>query len=169
MVVAKSNLKIAITAKNARIVCEELPTITGTFTHFLQLFQNIISNGIKFHRPGVLPVITVSAQSLENSCIICISDNGIGISPKYQERIFEPFARLHTRDKFEGTGIGLATCRKVVERYNGKIWITSEVGVGTKFFIQLPLVTSSIFNENKTDDVVSDKLKWSSESVFLEN
>ena len=141
LVVAENNLQIAISEKQATIESVKLPVVLGEFTHFLQLFQNIISNGIKFQREGIAPIVKITCEVLENECLVCISDNGIGISQEYQDSVFEPFTRLHTRDKFEGSGIGLATCRKIVERYNGKIWISSVVGQGTDFFIRLPLST----------------------------
>jgi len=144
LVVAKNNLQIAVSEKQATIESAKLPVVLGEFTHFLQLFQNIISNGIKFQRKGIRPVVRITCEVLETECLICISDNGIGIPQEYQQTIFEPFTRLHTRDKFEGSGIGLATCRKIVERYNGKIWISSVVGQGTDFFIRLPLSTFEI-------------------------
>lgn len=141
LVVAENNLRIAILEKQAKVDSVQLPTVLGEFTHFLQLFQNLISNGIKFQREGVTPIIRITCEISENECLICIGDNGIGISQEYQEAVFEPFTRLHTRDKFEGSGIGLATCRKIVERYNGKIWVSSVVGEGTDFFIRLPLAS----------------------------
>jgi len=155
LVIAENNLQITISEKQARIESTNLPVVLGEFTHFLQLFQNIISNGIKFHREGVPPVIKISYEALESECLICISDNGIGISQEYQNTIFEPFARLHTRDKFEGSGIGLATCRKIVERYNGKIWISSVLGQGTSFYIRLPLST---FELDCTKKLALDKV-----------
>ena len=154
LVVAENNLRIAILEKQARIESVKLPAVLGEFTHFLQLFQNIISNGIKFQRKGVSPVIKITCETLENECLICISDNGIGISQEYQEAVFEPFTRLHTRDKFEGSGIGLATCRKIVERYNGKIWVSSVMGEGTDFFIRLPLAS---FKAERVEKLLFEK------------
>ena len=141
LLVAKNNLRIALLEKQAIVESVELPTVLGEFTHFLQLFQNIISNGVKFQKEGVVPVIKITCETLENECLVCIRDNGIGISQEYQDAVFEPFTRLHTREKFEGSGIGLATCRKIVERYNGKIWISSVLDEGTDFFIRLPLAS----------------------------
>lgn len=155
LVVAENNLRIAILEKQAKIESVKLPTVLGEFTHFLQLFQNIISNGIKFQREGVEPVIKISCEVSENECLICIGDNGIGISQEYQDAVFEPFTRLHTRDKFEGSGIGLATCRKIVERYNGKIWVSSVIGKGTNFFIRLPLAS---FETEGVEKLIFEKI-----------
>lgn len=124
------NLRSLITASEGKLVVEELPTIIGNKTQISQLLQNLISNGFKFR--GKEPArVEVSCKTLENHYEFQIRDNGIGISKKYQEQIFIIFKRLHTRDKYEGTGVGLAICKKIVKNHGGKIWLESEEGKGT--------------------------------------
>ncbi len=126
-----------------RIEVGALPTIVADATQMRQLFQNLVVNGLKFHREEVPPVVSVrqeeDASLAENFCRIVVEDNGIGFEAQYGERIFAPFERLHTRRKYEGTGIGLAICRKIVERHGGSIVAQSVVGQGTRFLITLPL------------------------------
>ena len=102
-----------------------------------QLFQNLISNALKF-RSDVPPQIRVEAQLQQSEWLISIRDNGIGIKPHYTERIFEIFQRLHARKKYPGTGIGLAVCRKIVERHGGRIWVESEPAQGSTFYFTVP-------------------------------
>ncbi len=130
------NLRSLISANDGKLVVDELPIITGNKTQISQLLQNLISNGFKFK--GENPArVEVSYKTLENHYEFQIRDNGIGISKKYQEQIFIIFKRLHTRDKYEGTGIGLAICKKVVKNHGGKIWLESEEGVGTTMFFTI--------------------------------
>jgi two-component system, chemotaxis family, sensor kinase Cph1 len=102
-------------------------------TQIQQLFQNLIANGIKFHRPSVQPEVHVGVRKAEGCWVFSVSDNGIGIEPHYQDRIFVLFQRLHTRAEYPGTGIGLAICKKIVERHGGTISMHSQSGVGTTF------------------------------------
>ena len=136
-----SDLEVRIEQLGATIHVSELPTIDADQTQMRQLLQNIIGNALKFHRPGVPPIVNVSSQILSSSqvCKIDVSDNGIGLEEKYQERIFQVFQRLHGRSIYEGTGVGLAICRKIVERHGGTIKVSSIVGDGTTFTIILPL------------------------------
>jgi light-regulated signal transduction histidine kinase (bacteriophytochrome) len=106
-----------------------------------QLFQNLIANALKF-RGDATPKIQVEAQWQVNEWLISVSDNGIDIKPQYAERIFEIFQRLHSREKYPGTGIGLAICRKIVEYHGGRIWVESEPGFGTTFYFTLPVLCS---------------------------
>jgi len=130
------NLRSLISANDGKLVVDELPTIIGNKTQISQLFQNLISNGFKFK--GKNPArVEVSCRTLEKYYEFQIRDNGIGISKKYQEQIFIIFKRLHTRDKYEGTGIGLAICKKVVKNHGGKIWLESKEGVGTTMFFTI--------------------------------
>jgi len=131
------NLRSLIAANDGKLVIkEELPTINGNRTQISQLLQNLISNGFKFK--GETPsLVEVSCRAFDNYYEFQIRDNGIGISKKYQEQIFIIFKRLHTRDKYEGTGIGLAICKKVVKNHGGKIWIESEEGKGTTMFFTI--------------------------------
>jgi signal transduction histidine kinase len=103
-----------------------------------QLFQNLLANAIKFHRPGVAPVVHVSARPRDGGWTFAVKDNGIGIEPQYLDRIFVLFQRLHSRADYAGTGIGLAICKKIVERHGGTIRVESEPGHGTTFEFTLP-------------------------------
>lgn len=108
-----------------------------------QLFQNLIGNALKFHREGVPPVVKVymCAEDKANGLqTICIEDNGIGFDEKYLDRIFSVFQRLHSRDSYEGTGIGLAVVRKIAERYGGTITASSKKGVGSTFKVTFPMI-----------------------------
>ena len=104
----------------------------------VQLFQNLIGNAIKFTREGDHPRVHVSARKGDRTWIFSVRDNGIGIEPEYLDRIFQIFHRLHEVGKYPGTGIGLAVCKKIVERHGGQIWVESEPGKGTSFFFTLP-------------------------------
>jgi signal transduction histidine kinase len=122
----------------AEIICEDLPTIHVDQSQLGQLFQNLISNGLKFRaeRP---PRIHISATQKGADWLFSVADNGIGVEKEFLERIFEMFQRLHERDKYEGSGIGLAIARKVVHRHGGRIWAESELGKGTTFFFTIPV------------------------------
>jgi len=127
-------LQTAIQSQKAHIKCQNIPEkIMCNSNQISQLFQNIISNGIKFSRPNVSSIISINAKEEPTYWQFSISDNGIGISPEYHEKIFLLFRRLHTRETYQGTGIGLAICKKIVDRHNGKIWIESEEGQGATF------------------------------------
>jgi light-regulated signal transduction histidine kinase (bacteriophytochrome) len=122
----------------AEIICEDLPTIHVDESQLGQLFQNLISNGLKFRaeRP---PRIHISATQKGADWLFSVADNGIGVEKEFLERIFEMFQRLHERDKYEGSGIGLAIARKVVHRHGGRIWAESELGKGTTFCFTIPV------------------------------
>jgi len=123
----------------------ELPEIEADPTQMRQLFQNLIGNALKFHRDGVPPVVRVSAaqsESLPENVTLTVADNGIGFEEQYLDRIFEVFQRLHGRNEFEGTGIGLAICRKIVERHGGSITARSKPGDGSTFLVTLPVKQS---------------------------
>ena len=107
-----------------------------------QLFENLINNALKFHAPNRKPRIQIfqdKKQSSASAVVIVVQDNGIGIDEKYKDRIFIPFQRLHTREEYEGSGMGLAICRRIVERHHGDIYFKSKPGKGTKFFVKLPV------------------------------
>jgi len=130
-------LQPVIEESGARVTHESLPTILADAGQLLQLFQNLIGNAIKFHdhRP---PEVRVDAQRTDKGWLFSVKDNGIGIDPQYGERIFLIFQRLHTMDQYPGTGIGLAICKKIVERHGGHIWVESAPGQGTTFYFNLP-------------------------------
>ncbi len=135
---ALANLDATIAATRAVVTHDPLPALDGDDTQLVQLFQNLIGNGIKFHRPDDIPQVHVSAAREPPGWRIGVRDNGIGIEAQYFDRIFIIFQRLHGRDEYPGTGIGLAICRKIVERHGGRIWVESEPGHGTRFFFTLP-------------------------------
>lgn len=128
-----------IETKKARVQFSVLPEVNGNSPQLFQLMQNLIANGLKYCISST-PRITISVSDFEDKICFCVEDNGIGFDEKYSERIFEPFQRLHgpNDEQFSGSGLGLATCKKVVTRHGGKIWCQSEVGKGSKFFFTLP-------------------------------
>ncbi|MGQ4649600.1 ATP-binding protein [Lyngbya aestuarii] len=135
---ALHNLKMAITQSSAIVTHEPLPTVMGDQTQLIQLFQNLISNAIKFHEEEP-PLVQISAVLKQQEWVFEVRDHGIGIEPDYLERIFIIFQRLHSRREYPGTGIGLAICKKIVERHGGHIWVESKLGVGTSFYFTIPL------------------------------
>ncbi|WP_010180138.1 YfiR/HmsC family protein [Aquimarina agarilytica] len=139
----KADLKTVIDKKNAEITLNNLPKIKGTHTELRLLFQNLISNGIKFCKPGTKPKIFIDCDLITNDMNtkvwkFSVKDNGIGIAKKHEKRIFNIFQRLHSKDNYEGTGIGLAHCKKIVESHGGDIWISSEINKGTTFYFTIP-------------------------------
>lgn len=134
-----TDLKTNIEATQATIHYEKnLPTLEVYLTEMRLLFQNLISNAIKFRHPGVAPQIQITVEEQEKQWLFQISDNGIGIAPEHRERIFVIFQRLHNKSEYEGTGIGLAQCAKIVDLHDGKIWVDSTVGQGSTFSFTLP-------------------------------
>jgi light-regulated signal transduction histidine kinase (bacteriophytochrome) len=132
-----ANLQAAIAESNATITWDELPKLRIQESHLVQLLQNLIGNAIKY-RGARSPAIHVSSQQNGTEWEIGVADNGIGIAPQYREQVFGLFKRLHTQKQFPGTGIGLALCQKIVERYGGRIWVESEEGKGSTFYFTLP-------------------------------
>jgi light-regulated signal transduction histidine kinase (bacteriophytochrome) len=132
-----ADLQMAVEECGAHIEVGALPTVMGDATQLPQLFHNLLSNAIKFRR-DVAPLIQVRAEPAGAAWRFTISDNGIGIAPEYFERIFIIFQRLHARSRYEGTGIGLAICKKIVERHGGQIEVQSTPGEGSTFAFTLP-------------------------------
>ena len=133
-----SNLVATMKDTHATIVINELPTIKGSTTEMIQLFQNLIANSIKFRKADVIPEIKITATDEGDNYLISLDDNGIGIKKEFHDRVFAIFERLHSRSEFEGSGIGLATCKKIVAGAGGKIWLDSTEGVGTTFYFTFP-------------------------------
>lgn len=131
------NLKFNIEQKNAVITRDNLPFVMADDSQIVQLFTNLIGNSIKFN--DKTPHVHVSAIQSDGNFIFSVKDNGIGIEPQYFDKIFRVFQRLMPKDKYEGTGIGLAICKRIVERHGGKIWVKSEPGIGTEFLFSLPV------------------------------
>ena len=136
---AIANLHAAITETGAQIeyVASEMPVVTGDEHQLTRLFQNLISNSIKF-RGSEKPKISICSDKAGNEWLFFVSDNGIGISPRHQERIFQIFQRLHPADKYPGSGIGLTIAKRIVERHGGRIWVESEEGKGATFYFTIP-------------------------------
>ena len=134
---ALSNLQVAIKKSGSVISHDPLPTITADNIQMVQLFQNLIENGIKFHDEKQ-PEVHVSAKEQEDGWLFSVRDNGIGIDPEYSDRIFLIFKRLHAKGEYAGTGVGLALCKKIVERHGGRIWVESEPGKGATFYFTTP-------------------------------
>ena len=129
------DLEIKIMEKNAIINCGPIPKVLGNISYLTQLFANLISNSLKFSTNT--PIINIKAQKEGNRVIIQFSDNGIGMNQKDTEGIFEAFKRLNPKNQFEGSGIGLAICKKIVDIHKGKITVTSKLNEGTLFNIEL--------------------------------
>lgn len=134
---ALNNLRLSIEETNATVSHDDLPEVSANDRQIIQLFQNLISNALKF-RGDALPTIHIGAKQENKEWVFSVRDNGIGIEKEHQERIFVIFQRLHTREKYDGTGIGLAICRKIVDKHGGRIWVESEPGAGTTFFFTIP-------------------------------
>jgi PAS domain S-box-containing protein len=133
----KNDLKVAIEETNVKIIVGSMPTVKADAVQLSQLFQNLISNAIKFRRSGDSEIQISASQGIDH-WLMSISDNGIGIKPDFGERIFQVFQRVHTRAEYPGAGLGLATAKKIVERHGGKIWFESLPGEGTTFFFTIP-------------------------------
>ena len=115
-----------------------LPQLRIHFAHLQQLFQNIIGNAIKYHKPEIPPIVIIRAKRCRPYWEISIEDNGIGIEPKYRETVFVMFKRLHSPEEYPGTGLGLAICQRIVEQYGGRIWVESELSKGSVFRFIVP-------------------------------
>jgi PAS domain S-box-containing protein len=133
-----ANLKIAIEESQGEVICDDLPEVMADPSQLSQLFTNLLGNALKF-RGSEPPLVHVSVQCKDNEFVFSVKDNGIGIDMKFAERVFQMFQRLHSMAEYAGTGIGLAVCKRIVERHGGRIWLLSEPGQGTEFFFTLPI------------------------------
>ena len=138
----KEDLALAIARKKAIIVSDNLPSIRAYHTELRMLFQNLIANAIKFVAPGVAPEIHISAKKELGFWVFAIKDNGIGIAPEHKKKVFAIFQRLNSRKAFEGTGIGLAHCEKIVHLHGGEIWLESTPNQGSTFYFSIPIIIS---------------------------
>jgi PAS domain S-box-containing protein len=136
---ARGNLGKTITEQGAEVTSDPLPEVTGDEGQLTQLLQNLLSNAVKFHGEAP-PRVHVGVRRQADDWAFFVRDNGVGIEPQFFERIFVIFQRLHTRDRYPGTGIGLAICKKVVERHGGRIWVESQPGAGSTVWFTLPFV-----------------------------
>jgi PAS domain S-box-containing protein len=128
----------AMEEQDAVVTSATLPSLEADAGQLTQLFQNLIANAIKFRRPGEAPRVHISAEEQGDEWVLSVRDNGIGIDPEYADRIFVIFQRLHSRSEYPGTGIGLAICKKIVERHGGRIWLEAEKGKGSTFHFSFP-------------------------------
>jgi signal transduction histidine kinase len=134
---AIGNLRMAIEESDAQVIHDPLPTVTADAGQLVQVFQNLVGNAIKYRKDDP-PRVHISARQQNGQWVVSVQDNGIGIEPKYFDRIFAIFQRLHGKGQYSGTGIGLALCKRIVERHRGEIWVESEPGKGSTFFVALP-------------------------------
>ncbi len=122
----------------AHVTSDALPSVPINRIHLHQILQNLIGNAIKFRRPDQTPIVHVSAHRENGNWLFCVADNGIGIAPEYQDRVFGLFQRMHSAERYSGAGIGLALCHRIVELYRGRIWVESQPGQGSSFYFTLP-------------------------------
>jgi light-regulated signal transduction histidine kinase (bacteriophytochrome) len=135
-----SNMHSSIEECHAEITHENLPVIIADKKQIARVFQNLIGNALKFRKDDVKPKIHVSAEKIDNEYIFSVQDNGIGIEEQYMGRIFDVFKRLHTIDKYEGTGIGLSVVKRIIDHHGGRVWVESSLGVGSTFYFTIPMM-----------------------------
>ena len=132
------DLSLTIGESGAQVTHDPLPTVMADEAQLAQVFQNLIANGIKFHRENVPPRVHVSAEQSDGAWVFSVADNGIGVAPEQTDRIFEVFQRLHTQEEYPGLGMGLALCKRILKRHSGCIWVESTPGDGSTFYFTLP-------------------------------
>ncbi|MDD5459963.1 MAG: ATP-binding protein, partial [Phycisphaerae bacterium] len=137
------DLEAAIEQNKAEVTYDKLPVITADITQMEQLLRNLINNALKYHAENVTPKIHVGVREEEDGWTFSVKDNGIGIAPEFFNRIFVIFQRLHNRNEYSGSGIGLSVCKRVVERHGGKIWVKSTPGKGATFYFTIPIIAVS--------------------------
>lgn len=153
------DLEVDLESCGAAVHIGMLPTVHGHEETLRQLFQNLVANAIKFCKAPTVPAVTIESRLEGDNCVVTVADNGIGIAPDDLERIFAPFSRLSTQ--FEGTGIGLATCQKIVEHHRGQIHVDSEPDAGTRFHITLPIANSTREPETSTTTEATSEIQAS--------
>jgi len=131
------DLETLIKTTGTLVEVSEMPVLNIYETEMHQLFQNLLTNAIKFQKPGQQPIVKISAVAADGKWLFCVADNGIGIDHMYKEKVFDIFQRLHTKKEFEGSGIGLANCKKIVQLHQGEIWLESEKEKGTQFYFTI--------------------------------
>jgi len=146
-----SNLQHLISSSNTIITNEDLPTVYGNDSELLQLFQNLVENGIKFRKKTEIPIIHISCETKDDVYEFSFRDNGIGIDMQYHDRVFIIFQRLHSREKYSGTGIGLPICKKIVEKHGGKIWFESATDLGTTFKFTINKYQDNNYGKHETN------------------
>ncbi|MCB0842836.1 MAG: GHKL domain-containing protein, partial [Bacteroidetes bacterium] len=153
----KANLQVEIDEKQAIVSHTSLPSIIANDIEVITLFQNLIENGIKYNvsKP---PQVSVSSEYMEDYFLLKFKDNGIGIDPKYHTRIFELFQRLHTLSDYQGTGLGLGICSKIVKSYGGEIWVESAPEKGSVFIVQLPIDLITLNQDKPSQRELTEKI-----------
>jgi light-regulated signal transduction histidine kinase (bacteriophytochrome) len=132
-----NNLMVAIEESGTVVLSDPLPTVLADEAQMITLLQNLVGNAIKYRKPDEKPLVSVSAIDSGEEWIFAVKDNGIGIEPAYHDRIFRIFQRLNPRSEYEGTGMGLAIAKRIVDRHRGRIWLESELGKGSVFFFSI--------------------------------
>jgi len=140
-----------IEENEAQVTHDPLPTVMGDRAQLAQVYQNLIANAIKFQRQDVVPQVHIAARREADAWVFSVADNGIGIDPQQAERIFQIFQRLHTEQEYVGLGIGLALCKRILERHGGRIWVDSEPGTGSTFYFTLPVGNNASLSEEAHD------------------
>ncbi len=164
LVLALRNLKEEMSQKHAVVEASLLPVVHANSVYMLQLLQNFISNGIKYNESRI-PLVQIGVEDKDDHYLFRVRDNGIGIEPEFHDQVFEMFKRLHTREEYQGTGIGLAMCKKIITKLGGKIWLESEPGKGTTFFFTLPKPQAASASANGTREQASTRTGQNADAV----